>query len=66
MAAAPKRITADELSYHRQVVAQIAQALAARDSWAGHLTAKYQLQPGDSVNDDGTIVRAGTEPPVSR
>jgi hypothetical protein len=53
-----ERISEDDLSYHRQIVAQIAQALAARDSWASHLSGKYGLREGDQVAEDGRIVRA--------
>lgn len=47
-----------ELAYHGSVMAQKRAADAIAQSWSGHLAQKYGLRQGDSVQEDGAIVRA--------
>lgn len=42
---------------------QMTQLNGARMHWIGHLANRYQLQNGDTINDQGVIVRV-TPPPV--
>ena len=53
-----EHITPDELSYHASLIAQLRAAQAAWQSWSRHMAEKYALGPGDSVAEDGTVVRA--------
>lgn len=51
------RISDDDLLYHARVIAELRAAQVALDSWARHLTAKYQIGPSDAIAEDGTIQR---------
>ncbi len=55
-------ITPDELAYHEQVVARIREAQAAMNSWAAHLTQKYNLTAEDGIDPEGKIIRGNGRP----
>ena len=55
----PDALTPDELSWHRTLMIQQRAVQLAVQLWSTHLAQKYQLQPGDDVDDlTGLIARA--------
>ena len=57
----PASITADELAYQATVFADVRAAQVALTSWSRHLAAKYQLQQGDNITEDGKILRKAAQ-----
>jgi hypothetical protein len=55
-------ISPDELAYHEQVVIRVREAQAAMQSWAEHLTRKYELTVEDGIDPEGNIVRGNGRP----
>lgn len=53
-----KRLSPDELLYHRAVLDQRRAAELVWQSWAVHLAKKYQLGPNDRIDEAGRIHRA--------
>lgn len=54
---APERLTPDEYAYHDVVLQEFKAARGAWMSWQRHLAAKYRLQAGDGIAEDGSITR---------
>jgi len=59
-------ISADEVAYLTTITDQERVSLAAlqatRSSYEAHLAKKYELQQGDQIQADGTIVRKASDP----
>lgn len=55
--ALPTQLSLDDVSYLTALNQQMQAAQVAMQSFSTHLSAKYQLQQGDSVTPDGQIVR---------
>lgn len=53
----PETLSADELAYHRALVARVKAAQAAWQSWSDHIGAKYRLTEGDAISEDGDVLR---------
>jgi hypothetical protein len=58
-------ISPDEIAYHRQITADLRAAQAAWESWGRFLAAKYGLALGESITEQGVILRHVEPPPTS-
>ena len=66
--AQPETIDAEDMAYHQHVISQVrrisaleAEIAAIRGGeamWSHFLTQKYSLATGDTVNENGAIIRA--------
>ena len=61
-------ISADDLAYHQRVIstlktrqAELQAAELVLQNWAGHLVEKYKLTEADSIQEDGSIRRNGSQ-----
>ena len=57
----PEHISADDLTYHAFVLANLRIAQAAVELWASYLARKYHMGPADRVEEDGRIIRPGRQ-----
>ena len=53
----PSRLTPEELAYHRTVLSNLQAAQTVLNFWSNHLAQTKELTQGDSVGEDGQIVR---------
>ena len=53
----PSRLTLEESAYHRTVLSKLSAAQIVANAWSEHLAQTYGLTQGDSVSEDGQIVR---------
>ena len=58
----PERLDPIELIFHRHIMRQSMMAQQASLTWLELLRLKYRFADGDSINDDGLIIRTSVEP----